>query len=158
MHKAYYKMHNRKPKMYKTSHLLYSINICCIFIINSYLIILVLLGLAYFPSYGWMLSDKYLSFNYAECLVKLLNNCISWSLMRVLVSILDEALGPIPETIQSIWKSDRITNFSSAHDFSIRSDSTNDPASIWSWSWRCCSLRGSVLDQKFHHSNWSFYK
>ena len=26
-------------------------------------------------------------------------------------------------------------NFSSAHDFSIRSDSTNDPASIGSWSW-----------------------
>ena len=46
-----------------------------------------------------------------------------------------EALGPIPETIRSLWKSDRITNFSSAHDFSIRSDSTNDPASIGSWSW-----------------------
>ena len=44
-------------------------------------------------------------------------------------------LGPIPETIRSLWKSDRITNFSSAHDFSIRSDSTNDPASIGSWSW-----------------------
>ena len=43
--------------------------------------------------------------------------------------------GPIPETIRSLWKSDRITNFSSAHDFSIRSDSTNDPASIGSWSW-----------------------
>ena len=38
--------------------------------------------------------------------------------------------GPIPETIQSLWKSERITNFSSAHDFLIRSDSTNDPASI----------------------------
>ena len=43
--------------------------------------------------------------------------------------------GPIPETIRSLWKSDRIPNFSSAHDFSIRSDSTNDPASIGSWSW-----------------------
>ena len=47
----------------------------------------------------------------------------------------NEDLGPIPETIRSLWKSDRITNFSSAHDFSIRSDSTNDPASIGSWSW-----------------------
>ena len=44
-------------------------------------------------------------------------------------------LGPIPETIRSLWKIDRITNLSSAHDFSIRSDSTNDPASIGSWSW-----------------------
>ena len=44
-------------------------------------------------------------------------------------------LGPIPEKIRSLWKSDRITNFSSAHDFSIRSDSTNDPALIGSWSW-----------------------
>ena len=43
--------------------------------------------------------------------------------------------GPIPEKIRSLWKSDRITNFSSAHDFSIRSDSTNDPALIGSWSW-----------------------
>ena len=47
-----------------------------------------------------------------------------------------ELLGPIPETIQSLWKSDRITNLSSAGDFSIRSDSTIDPAVIGSWSWR----------------------
>ena len=68
-------------------------------------------------------------------------------------------LGPIPETIRSLWKSDRITNFSSAHDFPIRSDSTNDPASIGSWSWRSCSLLGSALDQKFHHNKWSsFYQ
>ena len=72
--------------------------------------------------------------------------------------LLADDLGPIPETIRSLWKSDRITNFSSAHDFSIRSDSTNDPASIGSWSWRSCSLLGSVLDQKFHHNNWSFYQ
>ena len=72
--------------------------------------------------------------------------------------ILRDAQGPIPETIRSLWKSDRITNFSSAHNFSIRSDSTNDPASIGSWSWRSCSLLGSVLDQKFHHNNWSFYQ
>ena len=56
-----------------------------------------------------------------------------WSLKLVLKLI--EVLGPIPGTIRSLWKSDRITNFSSAHDFSIRSDSTNDPASIGSWSW-----------------------
>ena len=43
--------------------------------------------------------------------------------------------GPIPEKIRSLWKSDRITNFLSAHNFSIRSDSTNDPALIGSWSW-----------------------
>ena len=33
---------------------------------------------------------------------------------------------------RSLWKRDRISNFSPAHDFS---DSTNDPASIGSWSW-----------------------
>ena len=67
-------------------------------------------------------------------------------------------LGPIPETIRSLWKSNRITNFSSAHDSSIRSDSTNNPASIGSWSRRSCSPLRSVLDQKFHHNNWSFYQ
>ena len=70
----------------------------------------------------------------------------------ILSTVTTDAQGPIPETIRSLWKSDRITNFSSAHDFAIRSDSTNDPASIGSWSWRSCSLLGSVLDQKFHHN------
>ena len=32
-------------------------------------------------------------------------------------------------------RNDRTTNFSSAYDFSIRSDSTNNPALIGSWSW-----------------------
>ena len=80
-----------------------------------------------------------------------------WLIYRVNSSLVKIMLGPIPETIRSLWKSDRITNFSSAYDFSMWSDSTNDPASIGSWSWRSCSLRGSVLDQKFHHNNWSFY-
>ena len=45
----------------------------------------------------------------------------TWRGNQVLVSIVAaDALGPIPETIRSLWKSDRITNFSSAHDFSIR--------------------------------------
>ena len=66
--------------------------------------------------------------------------------------------GPIPERIRSLWKIDWITNFLSAHDFSIRSDSKSDPASIGSWSWWSCSLLGSVLDKKFHHNNWSFYQ
>ena len=74
------------------------------------------------------------------------------------IKIFIDDQGPIPETIRSLWKSDRITNFLSAHDFTIRSDSTNDPVAIGSWSWRTCWLLGSVLDKKFHHNNWSFYQ
>ena len=31
-------------------------------------------------------------------------------------------------------------------------------ALIVTWSWQSCSLLRSVLDQKFHHTNWSFYQ
>ena len=66
-----------------------------------------------------------------------------------------DPLGPIPETIRSvigsvisrqltISRSDRIPQM-----ILLRSD--HDPG-------RSCSLRGSMLDQEFHHTILSFYK
>ena len=48
--------------------------------------------------------------------------------------------------------------FLASSRFFSRSDSTNEPVSIGSWSWRSWSVRGSVLDQKIHHNSWLFHQ
>ena len=67
-----------------------------------------------------------------------------------------EKLGPIPETIRSPWKSDRITNFSSAHDFLTTIDNFISNITIV----KIYKLPGkftgtwSVLYQQFVHLQW----